>query len=228
MAFIPAVTLGSVTSNTRRNTFCPAPPRHHYARRSVMRMVATEPVTEEVTTTSLSERAMELMSYVRGHKSIFQAGKGFYSVPGTLFRKNDTARLFTPVDELHTNASELPGMPVALFMVENSDALVDTAFEAAQQVYPSLGSDDDIVDILRYDVLTILRTVSYGAAVKSNDFLQGNNAAMLRLLHEEVGIPREAMTAALNAAKDMVINGVDAELRDSTASCFRVVLDIFA
>lgn len=228
MAFVPVFSLRSNALGTPRNSLCRVPLRRRAAHASVPRMVATEPVTEPATSEdTLSERAMELMSYIRGHKSIFRPGIGFSSVAGTLSRKNDTVRMFTPPDELQTNAKELPGVSVALLLHDQADALTDAAQQAAKEVHPCVSSDDIVTDIFRYDVNAILRAISYGAAVQTNDFLHDNNAAMMTALHDEVGIPSQAMLAALNAVKDIVLPQVDDNLRDSTASCFQTACNIF-
>lgn len=228
MAFVPALSLGLSTLGTRHNSLCRASQRRRAVRAHVPQMVATEPVTEASTSETLSERAMELMSYVRGHKSIFRPGVGFSSVSGTLCRKNDTARLLTPPDELETNAKELPGVSVARVIYDQADSLVNAAQNAAEDVYPLLASDEFLADIVRHDVSAVLRAISFGVAVQSKDFLHDNNSALMKALHDEVDIPGDAMVAALNTVRDTVLSQINNDLRDVTASCFQAACDIFA
>lgn len=228
MAFVPALPVSLNTLGTRHNSLCRVLLRRRSIRAIVPRMVATEPVTEASTSETLSDRAMELISYIRGHKSIFRPGIGFSSVSGTLCRKNDTARLFTPPDELKTNAKELPGVSVALLIHDQAESLIEAALNAAENVYPPSTSDQLIADIVHHDLTTVLRAVSFGIAVRSEDFLHDNNAAMMKALHDEVGFPGQAMVAALNTIRDIILSQTGNDLHDITASCFQAACDVFA
>lgn len=189
-------------------------------------MIATE---HQQTATELSIKARELLSYVRGHKSIFRPGQGFNSTQVTLFRKNDTGRCFTPLDELATNARMLPGGSVAAFMVVQEDQLVETAVNAAYAVADNIKSDDTLTEIISFDLRYLLRVISYGAATKSTNFIYENNLGMMKMLHREVGLPSVADVAGLKAAKDAVIAQItDSSLVDSTAACFDVVIEFLS
>lgn len=191
-------------------------------------MIATEqPSTANAT--ELSVRAIELMSYVRGHKSIFRPGEGFTSVSATLFRKNDTGRSFTPLDELATNASMLPAGDVAAYMVVNSDALIDTAFDAAVAVMPAIADDATLTDILRHDLTALLRTISYGAAAGTVDFIHDNNIGMMAMLHKEVDIADNVFPTALHSARDSVAAALsDPTMIDAAVTSFDTAVDALA
>lgn len=226
MAFISAISLRSSLNNRTS-------PLRNVTRRQVpnlfgTRMIATEPVLEEATKTELSDRAITLISYIRGHKSVFQPGRGFTAASTTLFKKNDTARQFTSMEELVTNDYTLPGGQIAAIMVDQKDDLLLTAMDAAESVMPSAKTDETIIDILHYDISALLRAISYGAACQSLDFLHENNVNMMKALHDEAGIPSIVVPTAINAVKDVVLEQVsDRIVAETTAVCFDVVSQVF-
>lgn len=181
----------------------------------------------------LSDQAIVLMSYLRGHKSVFLPGTGFKGSTAALFKKNDTAREFTPEDQLETNASLLPGAAVAGIMVRTSDTLISQAVETTMSVWTSTknGSADEseqdiVADVLKYNYEALFRAVSYGAACQAVDYLHPDNIAMMKMLHEEVGIPATAVAAGIDAVRDTVVEQVDDDaVRESTVQCFNAARD---
>lgn len=222
MAFVTPTPLAQARRTTFSRTSSRRPGVTRSIRRPTPRMIATEP---QKTSTELSVRALELLSYVRGHKSIFNPGVGFNSTQATLCRKNDTAYAFTPLEELATNAYMLPGGSVAAFMVVQEEELVDVATKAAFKTAKTIQNDEKLSEIVSYDFRSIIRVVSYGSACKSVDFIHANNLGMMKMLHKEVGIPAEADVTGLEAAKEAVLAQItDSTLVDSTAACFDTVI----
>lgn len=183
-------------------------------RRGVCATAAVD--TSAAAAVALSERAQDLRGYLRAHKSLFQPGVGFKAQTAALTRKNDTTRTLIPADELETNAPLLPGLKAAEYVLEHHDRLV----EAAIELVPA--ESDQVADIVRYNVATVLRIVSYAAAAGSVDFLNLNNANIMRQLHIEAGVPATAFAKAIAALSDDVAAGVgDA----STAEAVRAAFD---
>lgn len=227
MAFVTSLSLSSVARSRHSMLGNITSRRPH--NRAATRMIATEPMTDVPLKTELSDNALVLMSYIRGHKSIFRPGKGFTSTTTTLFKKNDTARLFTPMDELETNKAVLPGGEVAGFMVSRKDDLMSTALQAAESVSSSISSDDVLLDIFKYDMTALLRAISYGVATGSSEFLHENNITIMKLLHDDVGISELVIPSALNAVKDFIVANVsDPSVAKSTVNCFEIVCKAFS
>lgn len=190
-------------------------------------MVAAEPVADTAKTTELSSHAIMLISFLRGHKSVFQPGEGFSATTSLLFKKNDTARLFTPQNELDINTVHLPGVSVASVMVAKQKEYVNLAVTTADAHMGTAESDSTISDILRYNFTALLRAISYGAACQLTDFVHMNNIGMMRMLHEDMGVAHATVAAALNAVKDEVLAVVadDADVVKSTSICFDIIID---
>lgn len=225
MAFVTSFSLSSIGRSHRVSFGNVTSRRPHH--RAATRMIATEPMTDVSTKTELSDQALVLISYIRGHKTVFQPGEGFISTTTTLFKKNDTAHTFTPLDELETNKHVLPGGEVAAFMVSQKDDLMSTALQAAERI-KSISSDDVLLDIFQYDMFALLRVISYAVASGSMDFLHENNVNIMKLLHEDVGIPPSVVPSALNAVKDFVLANIsDSTVAKSTATCFDIVHEAF-
>eukprot|EP00177_Eucheuma_denticulatum_P003857 GFKZ01006982.1.p2 GENE.GFKZ01006982.1~~GFKZ01006982.1.p2 ORF type:complete len:225 (+),score=41.80 GFKZ01006982.1:255-929(+) len=219
MAFITPVALPRRSLPSSRSTRSP-------------RMIATEPTTTPSTkatppstATDLSTVATTLLSYVRGHKSIFRPGRGFNSTHATLFRKNDTGRLLTPLDELATNAHVLPGGSVAAVMLVQEEDIVTKALAAMGGEIGGLETGSVVSEILEFDLRYMLRVISYGIASGSEDFLHENNWGMMKMLHREVGIAVAVDVKGLRVARDVVVSHVsDQALADLTTRCFDVVI----
>lgn len=234
MAFI---TVTPVVSRSAATTLAPRSQRPQRPSRrpsAAPRMIATESVSESVASTTttktvLSDRAVQLLAYIRGHKSIFSPGEGFMATHLALFRKNDTGRSFTPLDELATNAHMLPGGSVAAMMLVQQDDLIAKGIEIAKTLVPNLAADDVLTEILEYDIRTILRTISYGAACHSVNFIHENNMGMMKMLHQEIGIPDGTVTKVLSSLKDIVVSQIsDDVLVAPTSDCFDAVGDFMA
>lgn len=143
-----------------------------------------------------------------------------------LCMKNDTARLFTPQDQLDTNRPYLPGHSVAGVIVANADALIDAGVDAAATRCDLVAQHDVINDIVQYNVSAALRAVSYGAAAQSTHFMHLNNVGMMRDLHEDIGLPADAVAIAMDTMRDLVVADVDDEqLKKGTADCFDTLRD---
>lgn len=226
MAFVPVVSLPSFTGFRAPRTL---PSSRLSSSLSPMRMIATEPSAPAVTVpavTPLTPRAVELLSYIRGHKSIFRPGVGFNSTTITLFRKSDTGRLFTPPDELSTNAHVLPAVDVAAFIHDNNQEIVESGVAAVVAIMPEVDTDDRLRDILHHNFKTILRAVSYAAAVQVFDFVHENNIGMMRMLHEELGVSSNTIATAVEAMRDIILTSVtDADLVKSTTTCFEIICE---
>lgn len=187
-------------------------------------MIATEPTTS----TEISSTAKYLLSYLRGHKSIFRAGDGFNSTQATLFRKSDTSRLFTPLEELATNAHVLPGGSVAALFIVKEEDTVQQAVDAAKT---RLGAQfsDVVLRVLEFDLRYMLRVISYAVACQSVDFMHHNNWGIMKMLHAEVGISPEADVAGLIKAKEVVLAQItEPHLVEPTAACFDVVINFMS
>lgn len=169
---------------------------------------------------------MELLSWVRAHKSIFSPGIGFTATHLALYRKNDTGRCLVPADELDCNASMLPGVDVARSILENHDAIVEKAKADVLAVAPELEDEESpITSIFWHDLAYFLRVVSYGIAVTSSDYIHANNLGMVKELYSEIGLSPAAVSTGINSLKSSVLADVsDAELKKSTSECF----DIFS
>lgn len=186
-------------------------------------MVATEQTERKYVVTT---RAVELISYIRGHKSLFNPGQGFSSVQAALFRKNDTARIFVPEEEIVTNAQHLPGKHVLEIVLEDSDTIAEKGLQALCDILPNVKDSEEVAAILKFDLLYVLRVVSYGASVKSTDFVHDNNIGIMNMVHEELEVAGAPVIAAVEAMRDYVVSRMsDNELIASTIACFDVVLD---
>lgn len=248
MAFVPSIAVRTRTWTTTDVTGMQqrAPQRQRSRtsyvarRRHDTRMVAAQPkdaagttktkTASTDTTAVLSDQAIVLMSYLRGHKSVFLPGNGFKGSTAALFKKNDTARAFTPEDQLETNARLLPGGTVAGIMVRTSDTLISQAVQTTLSAWSNGSADeseqDVIADVLKYNYEALFRAVSYGAACQAVDYLHPDNIAMMKMLHEEVGIPAVAVAAGIDAVRDAVVEQVDDDaVHESTVQCFDAARD---
>lgn len=230
-SFSPSLQTKSSASSSFTGLQC-RQQRSRVARRpSVVRMVAAKPAVDKKDVTNLSDRALTLMSYIRGHKSVFSPGEGFVSVTTTLFKKNDTGRTFTPRDQLDTNANVLPGFDVAAYMYDNADALIEQAVELtlSKMSTSSTVSVENQKDILSYDFHAVLRAISYGAACQTANYIHPVNIGMMKMLHDEAEIPGAAVAAALESVRDTVVSHLnDDGLKKSTVECFNAARDALA
>ncbi|PXF41822.1 hypothetical protein BWQ96_08470 [Gracilariopsis chorda] len=175
--------------------------------------------TERERTATLSRRAAKLQSYLRGHKSILRPGEGFSSTTATLFRKNDTALLLTPLEELATNAHMLPGGSVAA-----------TIFVSQEQISTMMqdlsdGMAEDKAAVFQSSMAQLVRIISYGIAAGSLDFVHENNIGIMNLLHKEVGLEAQVLHSALRQVRDFIVQQVtEPDLVQLTNDCFEVVV----
>lgn len=177
----------------------------------------------------LTTRARDLISYVRGHKSIFDPGEGFASTQITLTRKNDTGRSCIPADEIETNAHVLPGADVAHFVQANSERLLNDAVAAAYRVQPALEHDPSLADIVTNDLGIIIRVVSYAIAVASPNFIHPNNIGIMAALHDEVGFSTDARNAALTTLSDAIApQAADPAVAQNARACFQQITELMA
>lgn len=175
--------------------------------------------TERKRTVKLSHRAEKLQSYLRCHKSILRPGDGFSSTTATLFRKNDTALLFTPLDELATNAHMLPGGSVAAVMFVSQEQI--------STMMQDLSSDmpEDKASVFQSSMAQLVRIVSYGIAAGSLDFIHENNIGIMNLLHKEVALEAKVLHSALGQVRDFIVQQVtEPDLVQLTNDCFDVVV----
>lgn len=183
----------------------------------------TEPVKTKV---KLSRRAADLLGYIRGHKSVFQAGEGFKSTQAALCRKNDTGHFFIPKQELECNAEALPGKAVAEMILEKNAEIIEQAKEEAVKSGPSLADSKEIIDIVEHDLSYLLRVISYGIACGSTNFIHANNMGIMKVLHKEIGVQGAPMIAGLKSMKGSVESGVNgATEKEITAACFDKVIE---
>lgn len=158
------------------------------------------------TAPELSDKAKGLMAYVRGHKSIFRPGTGFNSITATLFRKNDTGRMLTPLEELATNAHVLPGGSVAAMILVQESEIIK---RSADEMIADIGEEHR--EMVEYDVGYMLRVISYGIASGSSDFVHDNNWGMLKMLHREVGIDGSVDVKGVEKMRETVLGEVKEE-----------------
>lgn len=200
-------------------------------RRRPMAMVATaaSPATDATSGAKLSLRARDLISYIRAHKSIFDPGEGFGSQVITLCRKNDTGRFFIPADELETNRALLPGAQVAEHILNQKAALIDAAAAAVFASQKDAGENPLVAEVVRHDLMYILRVVSYAIAAGSPNFVHENNLGMMKSLHAEIGLSSPAVVAGLKKLSDSI--AAEAEMPDAKATtlrCFQIVTEFMS
>ncbi|CAN8073482.1 unnamed protein product [Agarophyton chilense] len=175
--------------------------------------------TERAKNAVLSQRASQLQSYIQCHKSLFRPGNEFSSTTATLFRKNDTARTLTPLDELATNAQMLPGGSVAATILVHIEDIEKMISEMAVHL------NEAIKPVFESNMRLLTRIVSYGIAAGSADFVHKNNAGIMKLLHEEVGIETPLVESTLYAVRDLILERhTESQHVDLTNACFNVVI----
>jgi Phycobilisome protein len=186
------------------------------ARRPVPYMVAATS-----TGAALSDRAAELLSWVRAHKSIFSPGTGFTATHLALFRKNDTARCMVPAIELDCNAEMLPGVAVARAMLERADEIFEAAKAVVLKEMPALESEEAVAKIMYHDLRYFLRVTSYGIACGSPNFIHVNNLGIVKQLYAEIGLTDSTVQAGIASLKASVLaDASSAEEMENVARCF--------
>lgn len=145
---------------------------------SQTRMVAAE------ATLSMTPEAVTLLSFLRAHKSLFSPGVGYNATSSALMRKNDTGKSAVPAEELDTNAYFLPGKPVGEALLAHWDEVLEAGRASLSASLPGVSPDSDVGKVLYYDVLMLLRIISYGVLVQNVNFLHENNMAMLVALYD--------------------------------------------
>lgn len=171
----------------------------------------------------LTPRAIEMLSWLRAHKSILDTEAGFNSTQTVLCKKNDTARCMIPAMELDTNAAELPGVDAARVMLEHKDEIIEKAKRDVLDAIPALADDTPTSRMVWHDVALILRIISYAAAVSVTTFLHENNVGIMRDLYREVGLSNTVVKTMISSMKGSALALLsDASLKDSTAACFNV------
>lgn len=181
------------------------------------RMVAAE------ATLSMTPNAVTLLSFLRAHKSLFSPGVGYNATSSALMRKNDTGKSAVPAAELDTNAYFLPGKPVGEALLAHWDEVVEAGRASLAASLPGVSPDSDVGKVLYYDVVMLLRIISYGVLVQNVNFLHENNMAMLVALYDEMSVPSSVMPTVVRAMKDATIKLIDADLVDGTSACFEEV-----
>lgn len=145
---------------------------------SQTRMVAAE------ATLSMTPDAVTLLSFLRAHKSLFSPGVGYNATSSALMRKNDTGKSAVPAEELDTNAYFLPGKAVGEALLAHWDEVVEAGRASLAASLPGVSPDSDVGKVLYYDVVMLLRIISYGVLVQNVNFLHENNTAMLVALYD--------------------------------------------
>ncbi|OSX74897.1 hypothetical protein BU14_0262s0014 [Porphyra umbilicalis] len=185
--------------------------------RQLTRMVAAE------ATLSMTPEATTLLSFLRAHKSLFSPGDGYNATTAALMRKNDTGKSPVPSVELDTNAFFLPGKPAGEALLAHWDEVVEAGRASLAASLPGVAADSDVGKVLYYDMLMLLRIISYGVLVQNVNFLHENNMAMLVALYDEMGVPAAVMPTAVRVMKDFTLKLIDAGVADGTAACFEEV-----
>lgn len=153
-------------------------PRFLLLRALQTRMVAAE------ATLSMTPEATTLLSFLRAHKSLFSPGDGYNATTAALMRKNDTGKSAVPSVELDTNAFFLPGKPAGEALLAHWDEVVEVGRASLAASLPGVAADSDVGKVLYYDVLMLLRIISYGVLVQNVNFLHENNMAMIVALYD--------------------------------------------
>lgn len=162
---------------TETNCLCPLP----------LSLLCPTPQTRMVAaeaTLSMTPEAVTLLSFLRAHKSLFSPGSGYNATSSALMRKNDTGKSAVPTEELDTNAYFLPGKPVGEALLAHWDEVVEAGRASLAASLPGVSPDSDVGKVLYYDVLMLLRIISYGVLVQNVNFLHKNNTAMLVALYD--------------------------------------------
>ncbi|KAK4531890.1 hypothetical protein CCYA_CCYA09G2747 [Cyanidiococcus yangmingshanensis] len=151
----------------------------------------------------MSQRAQSLRAFLRGHKSLFRAGDGFYTEVANTCKKNDTALLFVPLEELQSYRGRrgFQGADVAAVITTHAEAIVEAGLRAAQvkkELYEGknlglLTRTEAIEEQLVNDLSDQLRVVSYAVLAQEEnaepvDFLHKRNVALLLELYQELGL----------------------------------------
>jgi len=169
----------------------------------------------------LSDRGSQAKSYLRGHKSILDVGADgmIASQAAALFRKNDTGRSFVSEREVATNAGVLTHSEVLGEVLHRREEIVEAGLAAlVAAVGKGEGIDEDVRTSCRFDLLSILRVVSYAASVESVDFIHRENLQLYKVLYDELGLSLGPLVAGIAAMRDA--------LRDSRAApCFDQVIE---
>lgn len=171
----------------------------------------------------MTPNAVTLLSFLRAHKSLFSPGVGYNATSSALMRKNDTGKSAVPAAELDTNAYFLPGKPVGEALLAHWDEVVEAGRASLAASLPGVSPDSDVGKVLYYDVVMLLRIISYGVLVQNVNFLHENNMAMLVALYDEMSVPSSVMPTVVRAMKDATIKLIDADLVDGTSACFEEV-----
>lgn len=201
------------------------------SRRAISRRPPAMVATAAETDAALSDRALQLLSYVRAHKSIFLPGTGFTATTLALFRKNDTARCMVPADELDCNASLLPGVAVARGMLENAEESFEAAKAAALGASPELGKDSEKVvsDIFWHDLKYFARVLSYGIACGSPNYIHANNLGMVKQLYGEISLATGTVLIGIASLKQSTLKyATNAEEEKIVNDCFTSLMDFMA
>mmetsp|Transcript_28471 Transcript_28471/g.111570 ORF Transcript_28471/g.111570 Transcript_28471/m.111570 type:complete len:228 (-) Transcript_28471:331-1014(-) len=171
------------TSSKRRTS-------HVVAVAAAEKSSAVEEVLAKGFHSGVSDEAIDMMSFVRCHKSIL--GRGGLSVSqAQLFTKVDTANAWISVTEYETNASQLPGMATSKIMEEKIDDICSATIEHLSSKFSDVLPHD--AAIFEFDMKNnILRIMSYGIAAHSEGgFLHERNVQLTKSMFEAVGLPEK-------------------------------------
>lgn len=181
-------------------------------------MVAAEERVE------LTAKAQELLGYLRCHKSIFLPGVGFNSTTISLMRKNDTGKCVVPLDEIETNRSHLPGASAIEVVVKKEQEIVEMGWNAAKKA--GIKGGEPVEKIVKYDMTTFLRVISYAVGAQCTNYVHENNLLMVKMLYSELGVPSTNVAKGIEAMKKAVIADTkDQSVSGSTSDVFDVVIN---
>uniref|UniRef100_A0A7S0G1Y4 Uncharacterized protein n=1 Tax=Rhodosorus marinus TaxID=101924 RepID=A0A7S0G1Y4_9RHOD len=152
----------------------------------------------------VSDEAIDMMSFVRCHKSILGRG-GLKISQAQLFTKVDTANSWISETEYETNASQLPGMATSKIMEENIDDICAATTKHLKSKFSGVSPHD--AAIFEFDMKNnILRIISYGIAAHSEGgFLHERNVQLTKNMFEAVGLPEKFFREGVHQARKEVM-----------------------
>lgn len=154
-------------------------------------------------TDHMSRRAQALRAFLRSHKSLLRCGDGFHTEAANTCRKNDTALMFVPIEEIESyrGRRSFQGADVAAVITTNAEAIIEAGIAAARvnkECYEgknlaTLSRTEAIEEQLANDMRDQLRIVSYAVLAQEEnappvDFLHRRNVALLLELYHELGL----------------------------------------
>lgn len=106
--------------------------------------------------------------------------------------------------EIETNLGVLKNAEVLRKVVAQKDAIVEAGLKEMIKSSPVLAASEEMQKSCRFDLLSILRVISYACAVETVDFLHMENILLYKILYDELGITLVPLIAGISAMRAAV------------------------